>query len=55
MYHIVAYDANGRAGGHADANHNLIPVTVTAGEIVEGIDINDWSAPAGAFPEDPTR
>ena len=54
-YHIVAYDANGRAGGHADANHNLIPVTVKAGEEITGIDISDWDAPAGAFPADPTK
>jgi hypothetical protein len=54
-YHIVAYDENGRAGGHADTAHNLIPVAVKAGEMVDGVDINDWNAPAGTFPPDPTR
>lgn len=55
VYHLVAYDAEGRAGGHADADHILIDVTVRAGETTSDININDWNAPAGAFPPDPTR
>jgi hypothetical protein len=51
----VAYESGGRAGGHTDASHQLIPVPVKAGEMASGIDINDWSAPSGAFPPDPTR
>jgi hypothetical protein len=54
-YHVVAYDAEGRAGGHAGGNHNLIDVPVQSGETTSGVDINDWDAPEGSFPEDPTR
>jgi hypothetical protein len=54
-YHVVAYDADGNSGGHADASHNLITVTVKAGEKVSGVDTNDWNAPASAFPANPTR
>lgn len=54
-YHVVAYDADGNSGGHADASHNLIAVTVKAGEKVSGVDTNDWNAPAGSFPSNPTR
>lgn len=54
-YHLVAYDAEGSAGGHADADHSLIPITVKAGETTSGADIADWNAPSGSFPEDPTR
>lgn len=54
-YQVVAYDADGNSGGHADANHNLISVTVKAGEKVSGVDTNDWNAPAGAFPANPTH
>lgn len=54
-YNVVAYDSQGNAGGYADANHNLLDVTVEPGKIAEGIDINDWNAPAGTYPPDPTR
>jgi hypothetical protein len=54
-YHVVAYDAEGRAGGHADGNHELIPVEVRPGELAAGVDVTDWNAPEGAFPPDPTR
>ena len=54
-YHVVAYDPQGRAGGHATGNHELIDVLVKAGELSEGADITDWSAPEGTFPTDPTR
>lgn len=54
-YHLVAYDNNGRAGGHADMNNNLINVSVDSGETVPGVDINNWDAPRDAFPPDPTR
>jgi len=55
IYNVVAYDPQGSAGGHADADHNLLDVTVESGKVTEGIDINDWNAPAGAYPPDPTR
>lgn len=54
-YHLVAYDNDGRAGGHADANNNLISVRVDSGQAVPGVDINNWEAPRDAFPPDPTR
>lgn len=55
MYHVVAYDPQGRAGGHATGEHRLIDISVEAGELSEGADISDWSAPPEAFPSDPTR
>ena len=55
IYNVVAYDPQGNAGGYADADHNLRDVTVERGKVVEDIDINDWNAPAGAYPPDPTR
>ena len=54
-YQVVAYDAEGRAGGHASGNHELIPVAVRPGEATTGVDITDWDAPEGTFPPDPTR
>lgn len=54
-YHVVAYDAEGRAGGHAGRNHDLLPVAVRSGETTSGVDITDWQAPEGTFPPDPTR
>lgn len=55
IYNVVAYDPDGQAGGYASANHSLLDVTVESGKVAEGININDWNAPAGAFPPDPTR
>jgi len=55
VYHLMAYDAEGRAGGHASANHQLIDVNVKSGETTQDVNINDWDAPAGTFPPDPTR
>jgi hypothetical protein len=54
-YNVVAYDPEGRAGGYASDNHNLLDVIVEPGEVVEGVNINDWNIPAGAYPPDPTR
>jgi hypothetical protein len=54
-YHVVAYDAEGRAGGYADASDNLIEVIVKAGETTGGVNITNWNAPPEAFPPDPTR
>lgn len=54
-YHVVAYDSDGNSGGHADANHNLITITIKAGEKVSGVDTNDWNAPSGTFPPNPTQ
>ena len=55
IYNVVAYDPQGNAGGYADADHTLLDVTVEPGKVAEGININDWNAPAGAYPPDPTR
>lgn len=55
VYVIVAYTDDGEAGGHANAEHVLIEVTVRPGQRTEGVDINDWRAPEGAFPPDPTE
>lgn len=55
VYVIVAYTEDGEAGGHANAEHVLIEVTVRPGQRTEGVDINDWNAPEGAFPRDPTQ
>jgi hypothetical protein len=54
-YYIVAYLDDGQAGGHATASHDLIAVSVEPGKVTEGVTINDWDAPAGTFPPDPTR
>lgn len=54
-YQLVAYDNDGRAGGHADINNNLIDISVDPGETVPDVDINNWEAPRDAFPPDPTR
>lgn len=54
-YHVVAYDADGRAGGHAGGNHALNEVVVESGKTTDRVDVTDWEAPSGAFPEDPTR
>lgn len=55
IYHVVAYADDGKVGGYADTNHNLIEVTVKAGETIPDVDIADWNAPEGSFPQDPTR
>lgn len=54
-YHLVAYDEQGRTGGHTDAEHNLMEVLVKVGKTTTGVNINDWNAPAGSFPADPTQ
>jgi hypothetical protein len=54
VYHVVAYEQKGKTGGHADAQHRLSDVFVKAGETTQGADINDWEAPPGAFPPNPT-
>lgn len=54
-YQVVAYEPDGKAGGHAQTDHSLIEVTVKAGEKTMGADITDWNAPFGSFPVDPTR
>ena len=55
QYYIVAYLDDGQAGAHATPDHDLIAVTVESGVVTEGVTINDWDAPAGTFPPDPTR
>jgi hypothetical protein len=54
-YQVVGYDPDGNPGGHADDSHSLIDVSVKAGEVTNGVDLDDWHAPPGAFPPDPTR
>lgn len=64
LYHVVAYilDA-GLAGGYTHAvrcglaanctDHNLVDITVEAGQEVVNVNPNDWYAPPGSFPADP--
>jgi hypothetical protein len=54
-YNVVAYDEEGRAGGHANGSHELVSVAVRPGETTSGVDVTDWNAPEGTFPPDPTR
>jgi hypothetical protein len=54
-YNIVAYDALGNSGGHAAGNHDLIDILVEPGKVFEGANINDWTAPPGTYPPDPTQ
>jgi hypothetical protein len=50
-YHVVAYTENGKAGGYADADHNLIDIELKSGQDVS-IEINDWQ---GNFPANPVK
>jgi hypothetical protein len=63
-YIVVAYHKNpDLAGGYTQAvlcgleasceDHNLVTVTVTAGQITKQVDILDWYAPEGTFPKAP--
>jgi hypothetical protein len=54
-YILVGYSEGGEVGGHSDNGHTLTPVIVTGGETTSGIDINDWNAPGGSYPVDPTE
>lgn len=59
-YHVVAYGEFDWGGGYTQFvldglmagfdDHSLLPVTVVAGEVTEGIDPADWYAPEDAFP-----
>jgi hypothetical protein len=65
IYAVVAYLQTGGtlAGAYTESvhcgltveckDHTLIPVTVTAGDTVTGVDIRDWYAPPGTFPPRP--
>jgi hypothetical protein len=55
IYNVVAYDPEGRGGGYTGDNHNLQDVVVEPGKVAEGVNIDDWNIPAGAYPPDPTR
>ena len=50
-YHVVAYAANGQAGGYADASHQLIDITVKSGQTAS-VEINDWE---GSYPANPVK
>jgi hypothetical protein len=67
-YYLVAYvggaAAGNRNGGSYSryvtcgmqppcSDHSLIPVTVTAGQTITGIDIRDWYAGPDAYPPRP--
>jgi hypothetical protein len=64
-YHLIAYtDGSDAAGGAytefvrcglsaSCSDHTLIGVTVGAGQTVRDIDVSDWYAPAGTFPQRP--
>jgi hypothetical protein len=59
VYQVLAY-VDDFAGGYTRyvqcglgfqcQDHSLVPVVVQAGEIVTGIDLQDWYAPSGSFP-----
>jgi hypothetical protein len=36
-------------------DHSLVDISIAAGQSVQGIDPNDWCAPPGSFPTDPSR
>ncbi len=38
-----------------DGSRELIPLTVEAGEVTSGVDINDWSASPESYPPDPLQ
>lgn len=62
-YHVVAYAEGGIAGGYTAAvpcglsvacnDHSLLTVNVGSNARVNGIDVTDWYAPPGAFPQKP--
>lgn len=63
-YYVISYVQDGNyAGGYTKAvlcglstdctNHALVPVSVTSGATVEGIDPGDWYGPEGTFPPNP--
>jgi len=64
-YKVVAYARSANlAGGYSEfvkcglkneCSHILVVVYVTPGQTVSNIDPGDWYAPAGTFPQDPTR
>jgi Bacterial SH3 domain len=66
VYVVLAYvegRGDGLAGSYTPAvacglraecaDHSLIRVTVTGGQIASGVDILDWYAPLGSFPKRP--
>ncbi len=65
-YHVIAYlleENSDYAGGYSEfvpcglradcPSHDLIPVSVSAGETSDGVDPTDWYAPPGSFPPRP--
>ena len=63
-YYVVAYLGDGGfAGGYSQAipcglsaecaDHSLISVPVTGGQVTQGVDPGDWYAPSDAFPPYP--
>jgi hypothetical protein len=67
FYYVVAYpnlDGIGAAGGYTAAvpcglsvdctDHSLLGVEVIGNQIAVGINPQDWYAPEGAFPGNPT-
>lgn len=62
-YHVVAYAGDSFAGGYSQAvpcgllaecaDHSLIPVTVTGGQVTQDVNPGDWYAPQDAFPAYP--
>ena len=67
-YHVIAFPAgegdSGMAGGWTNfvtcgmtaqcLQHDLLPVTVTAGKATGGVRIEDWYASSGSFPSEAT-
>jgi len=54
-YQVVAYASDGQVSGYMDGSRELIPLTVEAGEVTSGVDINDWSASPESYPPDPLQ
>ena len=67
-YHVIAFPVgegdSGMAGGWTNfvtcgmtaqcLQHDLLPVTVTAGKATGGVRIEDWYASSGSFPSEAT-
>ncbi len=65
IYNVLAYTDKGVAGGYSQAvlcglsvectDHTLIDITIRAGQDTPNVNPQDWYAPEGEFPSDPTR
>lgn len=64
IYHVVAYTTDGGlSGGYSKAvecgltvectDHSLVDVDVKAGAVTQDVEVKDWYAPEGTFPNKP--